>query len=635
MCVLFRRRPADYSLFRSVRLRFPNSIEVTMQTDSNQSSRTRFRLRTALKFVVLTTLTVMAFVWFCFPPVTNTEPVSLQKNSQGKLQPVGSNSDGGGVNFEAHAGGLTASNSVSSSTVTSHSSPGFFAERSMMILNRSDHLLMQRVGDGLIEYLQDQSQLDRVDYFPAGYGPSVGDKAPDLFVMLDLAEIKESGIVGRDLEATVTLTLGSALTKSNHSVLNSYSPPTLELSARFTLEHASSLMGVESSAARYRLQGNDIAKEVGEAIVEKVKSLLKEQKALPTLPESFYPVWSPTPEFAFLADRKATLLTSLHGLCYHNETLWVIPDVRDAAVLLEQVHSELTSLNWQGRPGKFENGTVNMRMTSGASGLEVFHVAHQHGKNMLPKSVTDTNIADDSGIPVYVRFRHSMTQEERHTAFGQMLAAATPNFKQLASLGPMGSHEQRQQLVSMIQDSPPQSTEAWMMLAEHYSAKEQIPKLQQALKAVYALSWCQNQPGKLDGRIRELSKKHKLDVKSVRDVDFVQLQALGLPSVTTESADWEQTIREGESATTFVRDGDNWQVVSVTLHKVQQHSENNTMYDTTVTQGNPSSRSTRQGVQTYRHPVQQDIGLKQGNATLLIEPQGTDALHVRVEMTID
>ena len=105
-----------------------------------------------------------------------------------------------------------------------------------------------------------------------------------------------------------------------------------------------------------------------------------------------------------------------------------------------------------------------------------------------------------------------MTKEERHKAFGQMLTATTPNFKQLASLGPMGSHERRQQLIRTIQDSPPPSTEAWMMLAEHYSANEQIPELQQALKAVYVLGWCQNRPGKLDDRIRKLSKKHKLDV---------------------------------------------------------------------------------------------------------------------------
>lgn len=499
----------------------------------------------------------------------------------------------------------------------------------MIILNRSEHLLMQRDGDGLVEYLQHQSQLDRVDYFPKGHGPSMGDKAPDLFVMLDLSAIEESGIVGRNLKATVTLTLGTALTKSNHSVSNSFSPPTVDLSARFTIEHTSSLTGIESSAARYRLQGNNIAQEVGKAITEKLKSLRTEHRTLPALPDSFYPEWVSTPEFAFLADHDASLLVSLHGLCYRNETLWVIENVSNAADLMGQIHSELTSLDWKGEPGKFENGTLNMRMSSGPGVLEVFHVKQRHGAIHQ----ADANKSDDLGIPVYVRFRHCMTRDEQQEAYGQMLTAATPDVEQLASLRRMGSHEHRPQLVSMIENTPPQSTEASMMLAEHYSAEKQIPDLQRALKAVYVLSWCGQHNTGIDSRIRQLCRKHKLDEKSVRDVDFVQLQSLRLPYVTKESAHWEQTIREGESATTFVRDGDNWQVVAVTLHNVQRQPENNTAFDTTVTQGNPSSRSTRQGVQTYSHPLQQDFDLKQGNATLLIEPTGVDALHVRVEMT--
>ncbi|MDG2129198.1 MAG: hypothetical protein P8K08_14465 [Fuerstiella sp.] len=49
----------------------------------------------------------------------------------------------------------------------------------------------------------------------------------------------------------------------------------------------------------------------------------------------------------------------------------------------------------------------------------------------------------------------------------------------------MGSHEQRQNFVVVIQASRPQSSEGWMMLAEHYSAGEQFPELQRALKTVY------------------------------------------------------------------------------------------------------------------------------------------------------
>jgi hypothetical protein len=538
---------------------------------------------------------------------------------------VGS-SDQGGLNFEAHASSLQSTNNVSSIGSTIHSSPGFFAERSMMILNRSNHLLMQRVGDGLLQYLQEENPLDRIDYFPTGHSPPTGDRAPDLFVTLDLTALEETGIVDRDLDATVTLTLGSTLTTSNHSVSDSYSPPTLELFAHSTIEHASSLTGVESSSARYRLQGNDIAQEVGKVIVEKLKSLRTQHKALPLLPESFYPEWVSTPEFAFLAVHDATLLTSLRGLCYHNETLWVIQNVSDAVALLDQIHSELTSLDWKGGPGKFENGTLNMRMSSGAKVPEVFHVPRRHGRIGL----TDVNDSGSSGISVYIRFRYSMSQHEQQDAYGQMLATATPNVEQLASLRRMGSRKQRRQFISMIQNAPPQSTEAWMMLAEHYSAEQQIVELRKALKGVYVLGWCKKNNSGFDSQIRRLCKKHKLEEKSVRDVGPEQLQKLGLPLVTVESPIWEQVVREGESAMTFLIDGNDWQVLSVALHKTQQHSEDHTLFDTTIVQGNPSSSSTSQ---SFNHPMNQSIDLKQSRASLLIKRRSIDALHVRVEMT--
>ena len=96
---------------------------------------------------------------------------------------------------------------------------------------------------------------------------------------------------------------------------------------------------------------------------------------------------------------------------------------------------------------------------------------------------------------------------------------------------------------------------------------------------------------------------------------------------------WEQIINEGESATTFVRDGDAWYMVSVALHKVQQQSEDDVLFDTIITQGNPSSRSSTHGAQRFKPTEKRNIRLKQANATLLIESQGSDALHLRVEMT--
>ena len=607
-----------------------------MQTESSETGTSQSRFRRAATVIALVLLAIIGFVWFCIPPKTNTQPVSLQKDAKGRLQRVDLNDAAGGLNFEAQAGSLKSNNSVSTSASTTHSSPAFFAERSMMIVNYSEHLLMQRIGDGLLDYLQKESQLDRIDYFPFGHDPPSGERAPDLFVVLDLAAIDEAGILGRDLRATVHCALGSEFQKSNYSVSDSYSPPKVELYSQSTIEHSSSLTGVESSAAKYRLQGQDIAQQVGKAITEKLKSLREDHKALPALPDSFYPAWTSMPEFKFLTDNHATLLTSLHGLCYHNESFWLIPDVTAADSLLEQVHTELTLLDWTGDlPGSNEHGTIHLRMSHGPQVLEVFHVPHRHGLTASVKlAFSGAELQERMGVPVYIRFRDSMTIQERHDAYAPMLAAEKSNVEQLVALRRLASQEQRQQLIALIQQSPPQLPDAWLMLAEQYSSEKRIPELEQALRAVYILSWCQNKTGKTDNQIRKLCRKHKLDEKSIRKVDFEQVQSLGLPSVTTDSAVSEQVIHQGESAIIFVGDSEEWKVVSVALGKVQKTPERS-FFDTTVSQSDASSRSSMTGTQSYPAPQETRVELKRMKVTLSIEQESADSLQIRVEMATE
>ncbi|MCP4507624.1 MAG: hypothetical protein GY826_14695, partial [Fuerstiella sp.] len=78
---------------------------------------------------------------------------------------------------------------------------------------------------------------------------------------------------------------------------------------------------------------------------------------------------------------------------------------------------------------------------------------------------------------------------------------------------------------------------------------------------------------------------------------------------------------------------DLWQLVSVTLHRIQQQSQDDVLFDTTIAQGNPSSRSSTHGVQRFQPPEERNITLKQSHATLFIESQGSNALHLRLEIT--
>jgi hypothetical protein len=102
---------------------------------------------------------------------------------------------GNGLHFNAHVGVLKSQNNTSTGSSESHSNPAFLADRSLVIFNRSNHVLMERIGTELLEQLKADSHFDRVAYYPAGQLPEAGAEAPDLWLSINLDSIAESGIV--------------------------------------------------------------------------------------------------------------------------------------------------------------------------------------------------------------------------------------------------------------------------------------------------------------------------------------------------------------------------------------------------------------------------------------------------------
>ncbi|MBM4076536.1 MAG: hypothetical protein FJ267_12975, partial [Planctomycetes bacterium] len=258
-------------------------------------------------------------VWNLLPPEVVRRPVVMGRGDDGKLHEQ-SPEHVSGLHFNAHVGALKSQNNTTTASTESHSNPAFFADRSLVILNLSDHLLMERIGTELLGQLKADNQFDRIEYYPAGQGPEMGAEAGDLFLSLTLESIDESGIIGRSLKATVAATLGRSPAASNHSVNDHLSPPIVSLKADISVDHESSLAGIESSSARYSQQGKDIAKHLMTSVSGKLKTLREKYRSLRNLPSSLRPEFVVAPEFEFLMRLNATRQTSVHGFMFHNET---------------------------------------------------------------------------------------------------------------------------------------------------------------------------------------------------------------------------------------------------------------------------------------------------------------------------
>ena len=297
--------------------------------------------------VLLIGLVVFLAVWNLLPPNVIRVPVVLGRGDDGQLHDESPQPSGNLLHFDAHVGVLKSQNSTTMGSTESHSHPAFLADRSLVIVNQSGHQLMERVGTELLTQLKHENHFDRLEYYPLGHSPKPGGEAPDLVLRLDLISVQESGLAGRTLNAMVTATLGSSLAGSSYRVNDHLTPPIVLMDSEISIGHESSMTGIESSSAKYMLQGKDIAKQLATSVSGRLKTLREKHPPMPKFPASLRPEFQAAPEFAFVKRLNATCRTSSHGLMFRNETFWQFESLENAEPLLSSVRDELQESGWQ------------------------------------------------------------------------------------------------------------------------------------------------------------------------------------------------------------------------------------------------------------------------------------------------
>jgi hypothetical protein len=149
-----------------------------------------------IKIGLLFLLIAFLAVWNLMPPDVVRNPVVLGRGDDGELHEQSPNADNG-LHFNAHVGALKSQNSTTTASSESRSDPAFLADRGLMIINLSNHVLMERVGTELLAQLKADNKFDRLEYYPSGHLPETGVEAPDLWLSLNLESVEESGITGR------------------------------------------------------------------------------------------------------------------------------------------------------------------------------------------------------------------------------------------------------------------------------------------------------------------------------------------------------------------------------------------------------------------------------------------------------
>jgi hypothetical protein len=529
---------------------------------------------------------VVAFlaVWNLMPPNVVRNPVVMGRGDDGKLHEQSPNADTG-LHFNAHVGALKSQNNTTTSSSQSHSDPAFLADRGLMIFNHSSHVLMERVGTELLALLKAEDQFDRLAYYPSGHTPEIGAEAPDLWLGIDLESIEESGITGRDLKATVTATLGSSLTASHHSVYDHLSPPIVTLNANISVDHQSSLTGIESSSAEYSLQGKDIAKHLMTAISGKLKTLREKYHPLPKLPSSLRPEFVAAPEFEFLKRLNATRETSFHGFMCHNETFWQFSSTENAEPMLTSIRDELSKSDWQiGDFAAVDQQNAYLRAEKGDAILELFPTNRRVFSTLEAKE-------QQGPIQYHVRYLHRMNSEELQAVIGELLSAPTPDMDVLLILRRFGDPEQQAQIMQLTKKHPPRSVEAWLMLAEFYAGSNNAEECRLALIRATLLLRTVRDTGDHDRRIKDIAAKQMIDASALRMVDPSVLTELGIAELVVEADPSNVEIVANSAASFFVRnDSEGFEVITARI-QTEGRGQPGTRTTVTFLQASENSRS--------------------------------------------
>ena len=159
---------------------------------------------------------------------------------------------------------------------------------------------------------------------------------------------EKTGIFGQDLEADIIVSMHNGPPDYHVFYGDPLNPPVISLDWHGELRHVSTTKGFGSSAAKYKLAAEDIAKQVFQALSKGLKERREKEGVMPEAPAVFYPSYRPPPALPLAEFGKLETVASWHGLMNHNETLWRLEPTGRPADALGEMRHRLESTGWKG-----------------------------------------------------------------------------------------------------------------------------------------------------------------------------------------------------------------------------------------------------------------------------------------------
>ncbi len=408
-----------------------------------------------------------------------SEPVIILSES-GKSKPTEQKNSS--RRFQAHLGTINAGNKIQTMSSTSAESGARVSMRNIMIICQSRHNLLDRALREFQKSLVQLPYVSEVAYYPFGTWPEPGGLLPDVFVIVNMPQVDEKFFLrSRYFKAIIKWTAGSyVLAGTSHSDrANTF--PLIGFDIESQLEHESKMFGIESSQAKYKLAANSICNEMIKSISKQFENLLDKYGQMPESPEMLYGIYHEPPELSFLKADKVRLLISGKGLLKNNRTVWRFVSERQTDKALMVCRDELKNLGWR----QEDLGKDYLQMQKDNEHIYIFRQRQRDSKAGTifwsePEKITAeaTLIAD---------YESNFTDDQMQKAMDALLECDVETKTLLIFEKYLRTPGQLERLQSVIEQSPINTLDGILMLANYWADRGQIDKGRESLLRARAM----------------------------------------------------------------------------------------------------------------------------------------------------
>jgi hypothetical protein len=425
--------------------------------------------------------------------------------------------------------GKTETHSNMSSTSTSSASDNStFSARRVLLFSDNPHPLCRKIVAHLEQRLKDSPFIEQLQLTDQPYINTNAGPAPDLFLTVNLAELKQSGIVSSTMKALVTASLGNTPSQSSYYTSDATTAPLVSFEWKASIDSETTFTGVRTD--RYADAARSIADDLAKNIIKQIEEFAGKYPALPELPREFYGPYQPVADLDCLKEFHARRVGSFSGLFTHNETFWSFPTTTNPVPQLARIVRQLEAAGWKITGNQMTNSWDHrIAGNNGDARLEIFRQRNER----LSLSPSDK---PPGHFDFVAHYRKPFSREEREAVLEKLLATSAPVETLLPFVNAL-TKEQRGKFYDLAEKSPGTSPQACLQLAQYYLNQKRTNDAVHLLLRTKALAATLKDATSLNSSIETMVKKIspkkelKLEITPdlCRELGFLELTNLAQP----------------------------------------------------------------------------------------------------------